>query len=99
MRGGLVAAGIVFVILGFSWWFALPFLSPLIGDPGMGGAIWLVCILPIVFIIIGFMVFIAGLVGRSDADLAAMRPAAPPQTVYVQTPERSIERPPPPPSQ
>lgn len=99
MRGGMVAGGVFLVFLGFSWWYVLAFAFRL-GVPGatvgIMDAVYLVCVLPIVFIIIGFMVFLAGLIGKSQAELAAMRapypmfpmpyPVQPPPMILVQQP-------------
>ena len=102
MRGGLVAGGIALVFVGFSWWYVLGALARLAPGASVGimDAVWLVCVLPIVFIIIGFMVFVAGLAGKSQAELDAMRPQyfpmtqAPPQIVYVEAPPRAPPTPP-----
>jgi len=99
MRGGLVAGGIVMVFLGFSWWYVLSAVGQLAPGVNVGilDALWLVCVVPIVLMVIGSMVFIAGLVGKSQAELDAMR-AVGPQVVYVQAPPpQQGWRPPPPP--
>ena len=117
MRGGLVAVGGVFVVLGLSWWVVLTvdngsFLQRVAGVNYMASS-WLVCMVPLIFLALGGMVFLAGLVGKSQAELAAMRmqyatpyAVAPPTMVVVQRPpgppqphlgQGVLRRPPPPP--
>ena len=111
-----MAVGGVFVVLGLSWWVVLTldngsFLQRVAGVNFMASS-WLVCMVPLIFLALGGMVFLAGLVGKSQAELAAMRmqcgmpyAVAPPTMVVVQqspSPPQphaglGVFRPPPPP--
>jgi len=87
MRGGLVAAGVILTFIGLA-----PWLIPLLGMvvmPGFGfdsfsnlsGIVLLLCCLSPALIAAGFMVFLAGLVGKSREEIEALNR---PQVVYVQ---------------
>jgi len=104
MRKGFVAVGIVMVIFGFSFWYFIPYLGRLnIIPPSLTNAVYLYCVMPIILILVGFMLFIVGLVGKTAAELAAMRgptyvmapPPYPPPS-YVQPPPPRLPPPPPP---
>jgi len=101
MRGGLVAAGAIFVLIGFSLVVIVQidggrFIAQFVGE-NWSRAFWVVCMLPSALVIIGFMIFLAGLVGKSKAELEAMSRASAPQVVYVQSSQPRGQRPPPPP--
>lgn len=107
MRGGMVALGAIFMILGVAWFLPVMFGSAF----GIGGALAGLClwvILAPIFFIIGIVLFIAGLVAESSEQVAARQGAymayyspPPPQVIYVQAPPpqqtQSGDRPPPPP--
>ncbi len=114
MRGGIVAVGIILVFLGLAPW--IPAVLGAVVAPALGlGAFGTLTALSVVFcclspvlVIVGFLVFLAGLVAKSDAELAAMRPiyyappSAPPQVVVIQQPSPPTppaRRPPPPPTE
>ncbi len=64
MRGGLVALGVILIILGVAWFLPVAFGSAF----GLGGAIAGFCfwvILAPIFLIIGVALFIVGLVAPS----------------------------------
>lgn len=110
VRGGLVAAGIVLVFLGIAWFLPLMFGGAMGGLGGALGALCLWIIMAPIFIIIGLLLFVAGLVAKSDAEVAAMRqpvffPYPPPYyaqpqapVVVLQQPAQLESRTPPPPS-
>ena len=65
MRGGLVAVGIVSVIVGLSWGVILPYIWPWIQSPAFSaGWIYVGCFVPVILIIVGGMVFVVGLVAK-----------------------------------
>lgn len=104
MRGGLVALGIVFMFLGVAWFIPVMFGSAF----GLGGALAGFCawiVLAPVFLILGFVLFLVGLVAEPEdrvllpAPYPVYYPPPPPQVVYVQAPptqERPPGNPPPP---
>ena len=96
VRGGITALGIIFVFLGLSPWVPVVIGAWAAPQLGLGsvtsltGITVFVCCLSPVLVAVGFLIFIAGLVAKSPAELAAMRPwippQAPPQVIYVQAP-------------
>ena len=95
-----MAAGAIFVLIGFSLIVIVQidegrFISQFVGE-NWSRAFWVVCLLPTALVIIGFMLFVAGLVGKSKAELEAMSRASGPQVVYVQSREPPRQQYPPP---
>lgn len=91
MRGGMVALGAIFLILGVAWFLPVMFGSAF----GLGGAIAGFCawvLLAPVFFILGLVLLIAGVVAESpNARRYEQPPYAtyyppPPQVIYVQGP-------------
>ena len=79
MRGKLVALGIGLVFLGLTWWLALYVVGPLLPiNPSPFEVLFYVCFVSIVLIVIGFMIFIAGVIGQSPAELQATIQYPPP---------------------
>ncbi len=105
MRGGMVALGAIFLILGVAWFLPVMFGSAF----GLGGALAGFCawvLLAPIFFILGLVLLIAGAVAESPDDRAPQPvyvpyypPPPPPQVIYVQGPPPggSGSAPPPPP--
>ena len=72
-----MAGGVILVTLGFSWWLFLTLDNGLllyrVAGVNLMAYTWLVCMVPLIFLVVGGMAFLASLIGKSQAELAAMR--------------------------
>lgn len=85
MRGGLVALGVIFVILGVAWFLPVMFGSAF----GIAGALAAFCfwvVLAPIFIIIGIALFIVGLVAESPQQRPVGSPEYWPPVAYYPAP-------------
>jgi ribosomal protein L40E len=81
MRGGIVAAGILMMIIGIGGWiFIFPAIGQLTGVGGLVGVITGLILGPVIAFL-GFLVFIVGL---------AVSPPQKPQPIIIHTPASSV---------